>query len=361
MNKNYQRLFHFEGIDFLMSDIWMSFYKLLGGMITAINDDCYMWLPKVVLDSQLDEGVTFFADNKQFEAYYSAHAAFLDSLEKTFVSEISNRNRLSKHNVVSFLELCRKSLSFFYKTDFLYTDKAYQHFGSNSVIKENLMKNYKLKQRSRVVIFNNVWFGKSSYLAQLLSILSTQFDVPVMDLKQYGINDIYALFDGKKLSSTIVQNRREARIMVGENKELRVYVGSQVKKDIFKLLEGAGELRFTMAVLRGISASSGKVTGKVKVIVSNPLTFDSLSDEMDKMNKGDILVAETTSPEFMPACAKACAIITNQGGLLSHAAVISRELGIPCIVGLKIATKVFKDGDLIEVDANKGIVKKVQK
>ena len=75
------------------------------------------------------------------------------------------------------------------------------------------------------------------------------------------------------------------------------------------------------------------------------------------MNKGDVLVAETTSPEFMPACTKAAAIITNQGGLLSHAAVISRELHIPCVVGLKIATKVFKDGDLIEVDADKGIMK----
>ena len=57
---------------------------------------------------------------------------------------------------------------------------------------------------------------------------------------------------------------------------------------------------------------------------------------------------------------KAIAIVTDTGGITSHAAIVSRELGKPCIAGTKIATKVFKDGDLIEVDANKGIVKKVE-
>ena len=58
---------------------------------------------------------------------------------------------------------------------------------------------------------------------------------------------------------------------------------------------------------------------------------------------------------------RAKAIITDEGGLTCHAAIISRELGIPCIIGTKIATKVLKDGDMVEVDANKGIVKKIKK
>jgi len=56
---------------------------------------------------------------------------------------------------------------------------------------------------------------------------------------------------------------------------------------------------------------------------------------------------------------KAGAIVTDEGGITCHAAIVSRELGIPCVVGTKIVTKVFKDGDLVEVDANKGLVKKV--
>ena len=73
--------------------------------------------------------------------------------------------------------------------------------------------------------------------------------------------------------------------------------------------------------------------------------------------KGGILVAPMTTPEYIFAMKKSIAVITDTGGLMSHAAVVSRELGIPCIVGTKIATKVLKDGDMVEVDANRGIIK----
>ena len=78
------------------------------------------------------------------------------------------------------------------------------------------------------------------------------------------------------------------------------------------------------------------------------------------MKKGDILVAVTTHPDYVPAMQKAAAIVTEEGGILSHAAIVSREIRIPCIVGTKQVTKVLKDGDLIEVDANKGIVRKLR-
>jgi len=68
-----------------------------------------------------------------------------------------------------------------------------------------------------------------------------------------------------------------------------------------------------------------------------------------------------TRPEFVPLMKKAAAIITDEGGITSHAAIISREMNIPCIIGTKIATKIFKDGDLVEVDADKGIVKILKK
>ena len=67
-----------------------------------------------------------------------------------------------------------------------------------------------------------------------------------------------------------------------------------------------------------------------------------------------------TRPDFMPLMRKAKAVITDEGGITCHAAIVSRELGIPCIIGTKIATKVLKDGDMVEVDANKGIVRKIK-
>ncbi len=63
---------------------------------------------------------------------------------------------------------------------------------------------------------------------------------------------------------------------------------------------------------------------------------------------------------MMSACEKAGAIVTDEGGLTSHAAIVSRELGIPCIVGSKSASHIFRDGDLIEVDAKCGVVRKIK-
>ena len=74
------------------------------------------------------------------------------------------------------------------------------------------------------------------------------------------------------------------------------------------------------------------------------------------MRKGDVLVATMTKPDCVGAMKKAAAIITDEGGITCHAAIVARELGIPCIIGTKIATQVLRDGDEVEVDANKGTV-----
>jgi len=102
--------------------------------------------------------------------------------------------------------------------------------------------------------------------------------------------------------------------------------------------------------INGVCASNGKTRGRVKVILNPSLDYR-------KFNQGDILVASMTRPEYVYLMKKASAIITDEGGITSHASIISRELGIPCVIGTRIATKVLKDGMEVEVDANKGIVR----
>ena len=79
--------------------------------------------------------------------------------------------------------------------------------------------------------------------------------------------------------------------------------------------------------------------------------------QMQKVKTGEILVSPMTTPDFMPAMRLAAAIITDEGGITCHAAIVARELKKPCIIGTKIATKVLKDGMMVEVDADKGVVK----
>ncbi|MFH0700998.1 MAG: PEP-utilizing enzyme [Candidatus Woesearchaeota archaeon] len=110
--------------------------------------------------------------------------------------------------------------------------------------------------------------------------------------------------------------------------------------------------------VEGLSEAKGQVVfpGKVQgeVVVIKTIA------EFSKMKKDAILVCPMTNPDFVPLLHKAKAIVTDQGGILCHAAIVSREFNIPCIVGTEIATKIFKDGDLIEVDAEKGIVRKIR-
>ena len=113
------------------------------------------------------------------------------------------------------------------------------------------------------------------------------------------------------------------------------------------------EIPLKISQIKGEVAFKGTAEGKAKVI------FDQ--SELTKLEKGEILVAQMTTPEFILAIERAKAIVTDDGGIGCHAAIISREFKIPCIIGTKIATKVLKDGDLIEVDVEKGVVKILQK
>lgn len=98
--------------------------------------------------------------------------------------------------------------------------------------------------------------------------------------------------------------------------------------------------------LTGEQASPGTASGIV-VIINNP-------KEIDRAQKGQILVTTMTTPDFVPAMKKVSGIITDRGGQTSHAAIVSRELGVPCVVGTKIATKMFKEGDIVTLNGTTG-------
>jgi phosphohistidine swiveling domain-containing protein len=103
--------------------------------------------------------------------------------------------------------------------------------------------------------------------------------------------------------------------------------------------------------LKGTIACKGVGKGRVSIV--------NTTDDLHKFQEGDVLVSFNTTPELVPCMKKASAIVTNEGGLACHAAVTSRELGVPCIIGTKVATDMFKDGDMVEVDANEGIIRKI--
>jgi len=117
-------------------------------------------------------------------------------------------------------------------------------------------------------------------------------------------------------------------------------------KDIYEQLNTLDVPEKGLQEVKGLTASPGTATGTARVIIN--------IKEASIFNKGDILIASMTRPEFTPFMKKAGAIVTDEGGITCHAAIISRELGIPCIIGTKIATQVFKEGEKVKVDADEG-------
>ena len=101
-------------------------------------------------------------------------------------------------------------------------------------------------------------------------------------------------------------------------------------------------------LLSGIGASPGIASGPVRILAS--------AKELSKIKKGDVLVTAMTNPDFVPAMKRAIAIVTDKGGRTSHAAIVSRELGIPCVVGTVNATSMLKEGEIITVVGEEGKV-----
>jgi len=168
-----------------------------------------------------------------------------------------------------------------------------------------------------------------------------------------------SLMDFKELKSVILDKGPNLDL-VNVREENAVFIYQEGKKELLFVGDEAKQLKETIygsndssLVLSGTVASKGNqkeriIFGTVRII------FDP---SKDSLLDGEILVTSMTRPEFVPIMKKAKAIITDEGGIACHAAIVSRELGIPCIIGTKKATKILHTGDVVEVDTNKGIVK----
>jgi phosphoenolpyruvate synthase/pyruvate phosphate dikinase len=159
--------------------------------------------------------------------------------------------------------------------------------------------------------------------------------------------EITDFLEGKKINLEEIEKRKKTHSFILIDKDFYIFdeeTSKKIKDEIESKLDTEGEIK-------GQAACLGKAKGPAKVLHS--------AKEISRVEKGDILVTSMTTPDYVPAMEKAAAFITDEGGLSCHAAIVAREMNKPCIISTKIATKVLKDGDLVEVDAEKGTVKKL--
>ncbi len=149
-----------------------------------------------------------------------------------------------------------------------------------------------------------------------------------------------------------IDGRIKESVVVCEPSGLKKFFYGSETAEIMKLLPKEEKIA-GVDELRGTCACPGRGRGTVKIINER--------GDVSKMRQGDVLVSPMTTPELVSAMRRASAIVTDTGGITCHAAILSRELGIPCVIGTNHATRVFKDGDVVDVDATRGIVKLIKR
>ncbi|MFA5886266.1 MAG: PEP-utilizing enzyme [Patescibacteria group bacterium] len=199
------------------------------------------------------------------------------------------------------------------------------------------------ERKKRTVLFTNYAFG-------FLQEISQRFKIPLAEVKCLSQGEASALLANGKIDRVEISKRVGKSFIYQKGDCYEILSGARAEKVINAIFKYQDQSH--IQDFRGLTASAGKVRGRAKIVTS--------VKEIDKVKAGDIMVAVMTRPDYIMGIKKAAAIVTDEGGVTCHAAIISRELGIPCIIGTKIGTKILKDGDLIEVNANHGWVRKIK-
>jgi phosphohistidine swiveling domain-containing protein len=155
------------------------------------------------------------------------------------------------------------------------------------------------------------------------------------NLNFYLVSEIVDLLqNNKKVQNIEIENRKKQGVTFSRKEFMEVGVNNVEKKFVNK------------KKIQGVCASPGIVKGECKVVLNK--------NDMHKISEGDIMVAIGTDFDLMDAIQRSCAVITEEGGLLSHASVVCREMGKPCCIGVENATQILKDGTIINLNATNG-------
>ncbi|OGM08386.1 hypothetical protein A2Z67_01530 [Candidatus Woesebacteria bacterium RBG_13_36_22] len=153
----------------------------------------------------------------------------------------------------------------------------------------------------------------------------------------------------KTLKAWGEENKKFSIGYLGKNRKIIFLTGQKARK--FASRQITDDESVGGKVLYGRSVYLGKVRGYAKVVKD--------SKDLDKVKTGDILVAMQTPPSYIPALKRATGVVVDEGGVTSHASILCREFKIPTIIGTKVATKTYKDGDKLSLDSTLGVVKKI--
>jgi len=302
-------------------------------------------------DKYLRRGADYFKSLKDKKAYLEKFLdiskAETDKLEVDIIKikkELRRTTQLDEEKLtIIFQDLYGKFKRFWIIQNFTFTlDACFRKTGQEIFLKlyEPLIKKIRSLTQDKTIILENLIDEVLEYLAKELKLKQAiLFNSTPGEIINRKINKKEAI----KRSQSYFLIVQGEKIMITSNKKIISRWDFHLKN----LSTYSGKVK----ELKGKTAFPGKVKGRVKIIIKKK--------DLDKIKIGEIIVTPMTELDYIPFLRRVKAIITDEGGITCHAAIVAREMKKPCIIATKIATKVLKDGDRIEVDANKGIVRKL--
>ena len=189
----------------------------------------------------------------------------------------------------------------------------------------------------------------------LFAAIAKKVYLPANQIKWFSDEELIGVLEGKikteELNDRLTKRKQRYLVALGE-KTVHAFEGEKEVQAVLDQLDIDWPKQENVSKIQGVSAYPGKVQGIARVVHH--------VGEVDKVKQGDILVTLNTTPSFIMAMKRSAAIVTDEGGITCHAAIVSRELGIPCIIGTKAGTRLIPDGAKVEVDASTGTVRKME-
>ncbi len=357
MTSKYFKKVDFWAREFRLPLFWLTDkrHKIMG------NNTLMLYKNSVIHAYHLDdreikaskEGYKFFTNKKNVREYENQIKEIRNGI-KNINKEYTNvkMDKLSdtelKSGFLNLLGFLNSYSNLYTKTEpFVLSKIEADEVKNKDLIKKLGESRFILRKEGEALFYN--LFGV------LLEEVAKRLKLKMSDLFFYTHNEMLNLFKGKKPKEDIIKKRKRGYALISVKNQKILLTGEKFKK----LYREIVLLKSKVKQLTGVVAMKGGAKGRVRVILHNKRI---ITKEVAQFKKGEILVTEMTRPDTVLACKKAAAIVTDEGGITSHAAIISRELKIPCIVATRIATQVLKTGDLVEVDAiNKGVVSIIEK
>ncbi len=194
--------------------------------------------------------------------------------------------------------------------------------------------------------FNTMGFH---VLDLILRWVELQTGIPHKYLTYLDFDEVENVLSGL-IPTAVLKKRRERGLLAAlSGTTKRIFEAEEATSLKADLEASLSESNAHELIIPGQTACPGHAKGIARIILTQ--------EDFSRFQEGEILITGMTRPEFLPVMKKASAIVTNEGGITCHAAIVSRELGIPCLIGTKNATQRIKDGELIEVRASHGTVR----